>query len=257
MALTRNGRTINQSPGTFRGLGDQYGNTVKGGLRNRFVGGFSPFFGAYANGHIHPSAFVMPQKAGALSSYTEASASLTQTVIVLTPGLPISGSSTLTLTAQPFTIDKIVALIASGALVLSVDQATLAAAVSATANGTLTLTGSAGLGGIFDVMASSSIVLVPNTTLTAQAFMDAAAGGPEPLSPQGLANAVWQRAVDSGYSAEEILRVLAAVAAGKTTIVPGGGGTASVVFRDLGDTKDRITADMVGSERQTVTIDEA
>jgi ketopantoate reductase len=43
--------------------------------------------------------------------------------------------------------------------------------------------------------------------------------------------------------------------AGKTTIVPGAGATATVTFRDVGDTKDRVVADMNGSERLDVSLD--
>jgi hypothetical protein len=251
--LVRNGRSIFQNPGSFAGVvKNQDGNVVKGGFRNRFVGGLSAVFGGYANGHLAPASFVLPTQAGSMSSYTESSEQLSADVIVLIPGLPMNGSSTITITAAPFTIDKIVALIASGSLVLTVDAAQLSAAVDAIVNGSATLSTSAELGGIFSVLASANMVLVPSGTLTAQAFMEAAAGGPTPLSPEGLANAVWERAVDAGYSAEEILRVLAAVAAGKTDITG-----STVTFRDLGDTKDRIVASMTGSERTTITIDES
>lgn len=63
--------------------------------------------------------------------------------------------------------------------------------------------------------------------------------------------------LESGFTVGEILRILAAVAAGKTNITDLGGGNAEVVFRDVGDTKDRVTADMTGSERTTVTLDGA
>lgn len=251
--LVRQGRSIFQNPGTFAGsVYGQAGNVVKGGLRNRFVGGFSPVFGGYANGHLSPSSFILPQASGSMSSYTEASARIVQGAIILTPALPMGGSASLTMTAGPLTVDQIIAMIAEGTLVIALDSALLSAATSMLTSGALTISGSAELGGIFDVIGSGSMVLVPNTTMTAKAFMEATAGGPDPLSPQGLANAVWERAVDAGYTAEEILRILAAVAASKTDITG-----STVTFRNLGDTKDRIIADMTGSERTTVTIDEA
>lgn len=61
--------------------------------------------------------------------------------------------------------------------------------------------------------------------------------------------------VEPGITVEETLRILLAVAAGKTTIVDLGGGSASVVFRDTNDTKNRLSAGMTGSERTTVTLD--
>lgn len=71
--LVRNGRSIFQNPGVFSGaIYGQSGNILKSGLRNRDVGGFSQLFSGYANGHLAPSAFVLPLKSGSISSYTEA-----------------------------------------------------------------------------------------------------------------------------------------------------------------------------------------
>jgi hypothetical protein len=69
-------------------------------------------------------------------------------------------------------------------------SAQLAAAVSAQASATMTLAANALAGGIFPVEASGSASLSPSVVLTARAFMEASAGGPTPLSPEGLANAV-------------------------------------------------------------------
>jgi hypothetical protein len=52
------------------------------------------------------------------------------------------------------------------------------------------------------------------------------------------------------------MQILVAVAAGKTIITDLGGGNATVEFRNLQDTLSRVTADMVGSERDNVTITE-
>jgi hypothetical protein len=254
--LLRNGRDRYQNPGFSRGLAGDLGNIVKGGFRSRFVGGFGPIFGGYANGHRAPSAFVLPTTPGALSSYTEASAALTQGIVVLTPALPMSASGTLVLTVQTATMSLLAALVANGALVLTVNTAQLSSAVSVIANGTLTITGSASLGGLIPILASGTLVLIPdNSDMSALAFMEAAAGGPTPLSPEGLANAVWQKTIDGPITGEEILRILAAVAAGKTTIDDLGGGAATVVFRNLTDALDRVTADMQDSERIDVTLE--
>jgi hypothetical protein len=65
----------------------------------------------------------------------------------------------------------------------------------------------------------------------------------------------WTETIESGYTAAQILRILAAVAAGKTNIIDLGGGAATVEIRDLGDTKNRVVAGMTDSERSTVTLD--
>lgn len=63
---------------------------------------------------------------------------------------------------------------------------------------------------------------------------------------------IWQNPVEGAYTAEEILRIVAAILAGKAT----GAGTNTEVFRDLNDTKDRIisNADQSGN-RSNVTRD--
>jgi hypothetical protein len=75
------------------------------------------------------------------------------------------------------------------------------------------------------------------------------------LNDASSAGNPWTEVIESGYTAEEVLRILFSVAAGKTNIVDNGGGSATVTFRDIADTKDRIEAEMIGSERDTVTLD--
>jgi hypothetical protein len=258
--LVRQGRAQFANPGKFTGtVSGQSGNIVKGGFRNRFAGGtngLTKIFGGYANGHLGPSSFVLPQSSGSISSYTESRASMAQGVIVLTLAIPADASGSMVLTANTASLDLLVELIASGTLVLSVDSAVLSSAVDMIVNGSMNITvNSAILGGIFGILANGTMIIVPSGTITAEAFMEAASGGPTPLSPEGLANAVWSQIIESDYTSSELLRLLVAVAAGKTDIVDLGGGLATVKFRDILDTKDRVTASMTDSERTTVTLD--
>lgn len=66
---------------------------------------------------------------------------------------------------------------------------------------------------------------------------------------------IWDYLIEGSYSAKEVLRILSAIAAGKTTIVDLGSGQATVTFRDINDTKNRVVADMMDSERDVVTLD--
>lgn len=71
-----------------------------------------------------------------------------------------------------------------------------------------------------------------------------------------ISQEVWNGfVVEDGLSGAEVLRVLLAVAAGKTNIVPGS--PTVVTFRDQLDTKNRVRAEMTASERDAVTIDGA
>lgn len=53
---------------------------------------------------------------------------------------------------------------------------------------------------------------------------------------------------------EDMVKAMAAIMLGKTTITDLGGGLATVAFRDLADALDRVVADMTGSNRTNVTI---
>lgn len=64
----------------------------------------------------------------------------------------------------------------------------------------------------------------------------------------------WDFVIEGPYTAADLLRVIAAVQAGKTTITPLGAGAATVEFRAVDDSEVRVTADMDGSERTDVSI---
>jgi hypothetical protein len=72
------------------------------------------------------------------------------------------------------------------------------------------------------------------------------------LSPQSLASAVWAQALEAGYTAEEMMRIMASALAGEVS----GAGTATVTIRDIADTTDRIVASVDGTGNRTaVTLD--
>jgi len=192
MALTRNGRSIFQNPGSFAGsIKNQNGNWIKGGLRNRFVGGVSKIFGAWPSGHLAPSAFILPQSSGAISSTTYATSSISYNV-GLTPAYNLIANGLISITLTNAQLDQIVSAVAAATGTMAASSAALAAAagMSANADGTITLT-NAQLGAIFSVLATANIQASgTGSNLTALANMEAEAGGPTPLSPEALANSV-------------------------------------------------------------------
>lgn len=210
MALTRNVRNIYQNPLRNSGgfLAHEVGGSIKGGLRNRFYGAFDQRFGGWPQGYLAPSSFVLPQKSGAMSSQT-----IAQLIIAgsgtLTPAQPMDGSSTFTLSVVNAQLDQIVSAVASGTLSLTAASALLAAAASGSASSTMTLTKPDALcGAIFSVTADGTLTLSPDVSLTATANMEAEGGGPTPLSPEGLAQAVWEAQIalynDAGSTGEAL-----------------------------------------------------
>jgi hypothetical protein len=76
----------------------------------------------------------------------------------------------------------------------------------------------------------------------------------EKLNGAGTAGNPWTEVIESGLTAGQVMKIIASVLAGKTVITDLGGGNATVVFRDINDTKDVVTADMEGSKRTDVTL---
>jgi hypothetical protein len=89
-------------------------------------------------------------------------------------------------------------------------------------------------------------VFVDRTTSAAYA-VTASGGGASPSN-------IWEENIEGVYTAKQIMQLLASVALGKTTIIDNGNNTATVIFRDLADTTDRLTATMEGSERTNVNV---
>jgi hypothetical protein len=82
----------------------------------------------------------------------------------------------------------------------------------------------------------------------AAAFATVAGSGGGGSTPEQI----WEHVIENGLSAEEMLRVFMSVLAGKVS----GAGTNTEIFRDLADTKNRVTvtADDFGN-RSNVVID--
>lgn len=141
-----------------------------------------------------------------------------------------------------------------------VGSGVLSASLLGTLQAAAALVGSGNLTAATEAIANMVVSLLGSSTTSATPFASgelsaniSVTGGT--LTTANVADAVWGAISESGFTFEQVMRLLAAVAAGKTTIQDLGGGNAIVTFRDLGDTKDRIVADMTGSERIDVTKD--
>jgi hypothetical protein len=234
----------------------QFGGAIAGetrtmwrNSRNMFVGGIDKR-GGYPNGHLAPSAWMLPQKAGSMSAYTSTfgtgSASASGAL-----GVNIEGVA-----------DGLSYAIATGDLIVSA-FGTAAGSSSATGNMIAVLFGAGAANGSGSATATVSALAwgsgasygVGNATLTPYAigFMSGSTitvGGE--LTADEIAMAVHKYVVESGFTFEEITRINHAVLAGKVS----GAGTASESFRNIDDTKDRlvVVADEFGN-RTGITTD--
>ncbi len=223
-----------------------------------------------------PVAWLMPQKPGGLSSINniEGIGSISTDILaVKLAEASLTGEGELTAVGS-LIVQLIADVIGSGDITAGDIQAFLLMEASLSGSGDAAgpLTGFAelisGISGLGDITATlvatgllSADLTVTGTGLTtsnvgpavwsalASANNDAGTMG-EKLNDAGSGSNPWTEVIESGLSAAEILRIILAVQAGKSDIT----GT-TVKFRDVADTKDRVTASMTGSERTTITLD--
>ena len=210
---------------------------------------------AVPEGYLHPTCWDMPQKSGGMASRRRVVGAGDVSSGNLAGGLnavaPLTGSGDITNAALGLILSAVADLTGSGALSAAI-VGKLEAVAALTASGDLT----AALGAMAGLLASLTGNSSMSANLIAKAFMSAGISVTgELLSTSNVGDAVFNTIMEAGFSYGDAVRILTAVAAGKTTIVPGAGATATVTFRDVNDTKDRVVADMDGSERLDVTLD--
>lgn len=121
------------------------------------------------------------------------------------------------------------------------------------------ITDSGGAGGAcldLSGLSASSKVIIEYAPSEAEVIVIATGSGVTAQDKIDIIEGVWDSLIETGLTAEEILRLLISVAVGKTSITDLGDGLATVKFRDTNDSKDRVTASMTGSERTSIVIDE-
>jgi hypothetical protein len=196
------------------------------------------------SGARHPVAFLPPRKAGGLTSRGECVIAIATGDANLAEGRNLSGSTAITFTVADAQLELIVSASGTTAITFTA-TGNLRAALAASGTTSLSITTSvATLGAVADLLGTAAITINANATPSAIGHMSGSTADGGALTGESIASAVWERIVDAGYTAEEILRIIAAVTAGKSS-----GGPGSPVFRDLGDTKDRVsgTADADGN----------
>jgi hypothetical protein len=158
--------------------------------RNIYVNDTIDKKAAVTSGNLAPGAWVLPQKSGGMASFTllksESEFSLT-----LVPTIPMTLSLSGSLNQGTITLDSNVPIFSDMAASLSLTSASLVAAASASADLSASGVLAGTCGAIVPVFSSMSADLSAGNALTAFANIECSIGGPTPLSPEGLANAVW------------------------------------------------------------------
>lgn len=231
MGLKFNTRREFNLPCRFFGAYRHQGGRIIGGGRNIFAGGFEGK-SSIPDGSIHPQSYVMPQKPGNMASRTDAFITLAKFDANLIPAYNLLFSSSSSITITNAQLDQIVAMVVNAGLSLTTVQAILSGAANGTmsASGSITVT-NAQCGAIIDLLAQGNCSITPNMFLTALADMQCEIGGPTPLSPEGLAKAVWDENIADHLNAGSTGKALSdAGSAGNPWSAPLAGNNTSGTF---------------------------
>ncbi len=189
--------------------------------------------------------------AAVLSALAEAVASLTAASDV-TGSLVVISSGVASITGSADLVAVIRAMANAAAGVTGAGD--VVGDILSTLQGAAALSGDAVLVGLLRALGIASTSVTGGGAVSASIIAKARGSASltvtgDILSTANIGESVWNFIVENGYTSADVLRLLAAVAAGKTDIT----GT-TVTFRDLGDTENRIVAEMTGSERTTITL---
>lgn len=218
----------------------------------------------FVNGVISPTASIpegsfegracilAPLVGGAISAANSSSATALTAGAGLIAGAPISGEATLTLAESGASLSLVMGLSGEATLTLTTADAVLSLTIGLTGEATWTLTPTGALSMIVPVAGAGVLSVSGTADLKGLLAMSGESSSFTELSPESLARAVWSEVIEHGYTAEQLVRLLTAMAAGKSS----GFGTATATFRDLADSKARLTATLDGSGNRTaVTVD--
>lgn len=251
-----------------------------GAKRNLFASDADiPSTTSIPDGCRHPVAWVMPQKPGGLSARNSITGSGTIAADILAVKLAAAGlTGTGTLTAIGGLIVQLIAdLEGDGEISDANLQAFLAAVANLTGSGTAAGT-LLGLGELLSALTGSGTAA--GSTLTGTGELDAditvtgtglstanvgqavwsalAAANNSPgtmgekLNDAGSASNPWTEIIESGLTAAEILRIVAAALAGEVS----GAGSGTETFKGLDGTTDRIVSTVdVDGNRTSVVVD--
>lgn len=226
-------------------------------------------------GNLAPSGWMLPQTGGGMSMRAVAEGSMTADLIPTRPmTIDLVGSSSFDATAA-LIVSMVAAFSGSGSMTAEIvgrlnatcnmtGSGDLSADMTGIANAVIAMLGSGDLDATIrawgdmalDIVVTGTGLSTANVGQAVWSALAAANNAPgtmgEKLNDAGSAANPWTEVIESGYTAAEILRLLAAVAAGKAS----GGGSAAITFRDLGDTKDRavLNVDEDGNRSES-TVD--
>ena len=249
MALIGNRSVLLKSPGRF--LSGTVASIERSNfrpLRNQFES-MSRLSGI-PSGHLSPSAWVLPQVGGGMSSHNytlidvDASGAGAE-------GINIAGATEFSVTASA--IGRLIASAIGAASFQITADGTIIATLGAPGSASLAISASASIEALGFLVGEATASVTASIVSYATGSMDGTAylaGESAPVTPDNVALAVWAKVVEAGFSAEQMLRIIAAQAAGSATGLEG----ANPQFTGLDGTTLRIDGAYVAGTRTIDTL---
>lgn len=214
--LIGNRSVLLKSPGRFLSgtvASIERGNFSNPGMMaNRFQS-MSMLSGA-PSGHLSPSSWFLPRTAGGMSSHNYTAAALSASGAGA-EGVNISGATTATLSAEA--IGQLVAsAIGSASLAISSSGAVFAA-INGSGESTLGVTATSTASAVGHAVGTATVGVTSTMVSYAIGHMSGTTEDTSTLTPASIASAVGARIVEAGYTADQIMRILAAHSAGAAT----------------------------------------
>lgn len=239
---------------TVKGFGSNVGLMMRnacGETMNRFVNeNFARTASTPAGYDVH--AAVPAITAGGMSALNPVVApSMTGALLA---GGPMEGSGAITIT-QAGGLSLVVSLSGNtGVVSVTGDGMVLKLTIGLSGEGTWSLTGAPNLAMIVPFDGTGTVAQMSGTSdLRGHLSLEGEWTPFTALSPEGLAQAVWQRVIEAGFTAEEIIRILAAQAAGAATGLEG----SNPQFTGLDGTTVRIDGTYSAGTRTIDALDGA
>lgn len=191
MALVGNRSVINKSPGRFLAgsiASDNRNNFSQPGMLRGAFENFSKL-SAWPSGHLSPSAWMLPQKAGGMSSRNVTTMAFTSSASGAM-GVNAEGAADMLFTADA-TAQLIASAIGSATFTVTASGSALAT-LNAAGSASFTLTTSATIGALaWGVGAAGMTVSATLTSYAIGQMIGSTAGGGDTLTADQVATAVW------------------------------------------------------------------
>lgn len=189
---------LRQIGGSISGVRSMWGRTE---IRNQSIGqGIPTRLAGVPAGHLAPSSWVLPYRAGAMSAFTSVVVQFATGTPTIVAGRNIDGGAAISFVVGPSDGQLVVSAVGSTSIDFS-GSATLAGALSASGGTQISFAvPNATLGAIVDALGNAAITWTQAATPSAIGHMSGDITPFTELSPQNLAAAVWQ-AMAAEYNA--------------------------------------------------------